>query len=128
MINTLDIGKYIHSVLTDASSGITCKCNPLVADNDTKYPFIVYRRMNLVSSTCKDGVFQDEVVMEIIVVSNKYSESVDIATKIRKRLERQRVIYNDLEINDGNIIMATEEFSNNAYVQRMQFEFKVKNN
>ena len=128
MINTLDIGKYIHSVLTDASSGITCKCNPLVADNDTKYPFIVYRRMNLVSSTCQDGVFQDEVVMEIIVVSNKYSESVDIATKIRKRLERQRVIYNDLEINDGNIIMATEEFSNNAYVQRMQFEFKVKNN
>lgn len=128
MINTLDIGKYIHSVLTDASSGITCKCNPLVADNDTKYPFIVYRRMNLVSSTCKDGVFQDDVVMEIIVVSNKYSESVDIATKIRKRLERQRVIYNDLEINDGNIIMATEEFSNNAYVQRMQFEFKVKNN
>ena len=128
MINTLDIGKYIHSVLTDASSGITCKCNPLVADNDTKYPFIVYRRMNLVSSTCKDGVFQDEVVMEIIVVSNKYSESVEIATKIRKRLERQRVIYNDLEINDGNIIMATEEFSNNAYVQRMQFEFKVKNN
>jgi hypothetical protein len=128
MINTLDIGKYIHSVLTDASSGITCKCNPLVADNDTKYPFIVYRRMNLVSSTCKDGVFQDDVVMEIIVVSNKYSESVEIATKIRKRLERQRVIYNDLEINDGNIIMATEEFSNNAYVQRMQFEFKVKNN
>lgn len=128
MINTLDIGKYIHSVLTDASSGITCKCNPLVADNDTKYPFIVYRRMNLVSSTCKDGVYEDEVVMEIIVVSNKYSETVEIATKIRKRLERQRVIFDNLEINDGNIIMATEEFTSNAYVQRMQFQFKVKNN
>lgn len=128
MINTLDIGKYIYSTLTDASSGITCKCNPLVADNDTKYPFIVYRRMNLVSSTCKDGVYEDEVVMEIIVVSNKYSETVEIATKIRKRLERQRFIYDNLEINDGNIIMATEEFTNNAYVQRMQFQFKVKNN
>lgn len=128
MINTLDIGKYIHSVLTDASSGITCKCNPLVADNDTKYPFIVYRRMNLVSSTCKDGVYEDEVVMEIIVVSSKYSETIDVATKIRKRLERQRVIFDNLEINDGNIIMATEEFTNNAYVQRMQFQFKVKNN
>lgn len=128
MINTLDIGKYIYSTLTDASSGITCKCTPLVADNDTKYPFIVYRRMNLVSSTCKDGVYEDEVVMEIIVVSNKYSETIDVATKIRKRLERQRFIYDNLEINDGNIIMATEEFTSNAYVQRMQFQFKVKNN
>jgi hypothetical protein len=84
--------------------------------------------MNLVSSTCKDGVYEDEVVMEIIVVSNKYSETVEIATKIRKRLERQRFIYDNLEINDGNIIMATEEFTSNANVQRMQFQFKVKNN
>jgi len=126
MINTLDIGKYIHNRLTDASSGITCKCTPLVADNDTKYPFIVYRRANLESSTCKDGVYEDNVVMEIIVVSNKYAESVDVATKVRKRLEIQTINFDNLEIDDGNIIMATEEFTSNAYVQRMQFQFKVK--
>ena len=126
MINTLNIGKYIHSRLTDSSVGIGTKVYPLVADNDAKYPFVVYRRMNLMSSTSKDGIYEDTVTMEIIVVSDKYSVGVDLATRIRKLLERQTATYDNLEINDGHIILATEEFSNNAYVQRMQFEFKVQ--
>ena len=78
------------------------------------------------SSTSKDGIYEDTVTMEIIVVSDKYSVGVDLATRIRKLLERQTATYDNLEINDGHIILATEEFSNNAYVQRMQFEFKVQ--
>lgn len=125
MINTLNIGKYIYSRLTDSSYGLCVKVYPLVADNDAKYPFVVYRRMNLMSDSTKDGIHQDTVQVEIIVVADKYSVSIDLAQKIRKLLERQTVIYDDLRINDGTIIMATEEFSNNAYVQRMQFQFKT---
>ena len=124
MIDTLNIGKYINNAISNDAS-INVKAYPLVADNNAKYPFVVYRRVNLISSTCKDGVYQDEVTIEMIVVSDKYAVGVDIAQAIRKKLEKQCVEYDDLEINDGNITLATEEFSENAYVQRIQFTFKI---
>jgi hypothetical protein len=124
MINTLNIGKYIYSALND-SEEITCKVYPLIADNDAKYPFIVYRRINLVSNSSKDGIYEDNTIVEIVIVSDKYSVGVDIATEVRNLLEKQSVIYDDLEINDTTLSLAAEEYSNNAYVQRLQFTFKI---
>ena len=126
MLNTLNIGKYIYGSLTNENSGITCKSYPLVADNNAKYPFIIYRRLNLQSSNSKDYIFEDVVTVEIIVVSDKYAVGIDLAQKIRKIFERQSVTFDDIEINDGIIILATEEFNDNAYVQRMQFQFKIQ--
>lgn len=123
MLNTLNIGKYIFSRL---SGNITCRSYPLVADNNAKYPFIVYRRQNLQSSRTKDGICEDVVTVEIIVVSNTYEASIDIAQQVRRLLERQSVAFDDIEINDGTITMATEEYNDNAYVQRMQFQFKIQ--
>lgn len=127
MINTLQIGKYINFVLSN-SSDIQCEVYPLIADNDAKYPFIIYRRVNLSSNGNKDGYYEDDVTMEITVVSDKYSDSVDIATEIRNLLERQSVNYEDLEINDTTLSLATEEYSNNAYVQRLQFTSTINKN
>jgi hypothetical protein len=125
MINTLNIGKYIYTTLQE-SEDITCKVYPLVADNDAKYPFIIYKRVNLLSSDAKDGVFQDDATIEINVVSDKYSIGVDIATKVRELLEKEHVTFQDLEIDDCKIVLATEEY-NSAFVQRMQFNLKVNN-
>lgn len=125
MIDTLNIGKYINNAISNDASINVSKAYPLVADNDAKYPFVVYRRVNMISANSKDGLYQDTVTIEIIVVSNKYYVGVEIAQAIRKRLERQYVTYEDLEINDGCITLATEEYSENAYVQRLQFEFKI---
>lgn len=125
MINTLNIGKYIYTTLQQ-SEDITCKVYPLVADNDAKYPFIIYKRVNLLSSDVKDGIIQDDVTIEIVVVSDKYSVGVDLATKVRELLEKEHVTFQEMEIDDCKIVLATEEF-NNAFVQRMQFNFKVNN-
>ena len=125
MINTLNIGKYIYTTLHQ-SEDITCKVYPLVADNDAKYPFIIYKRVNLLSSDVKDGIIEDDVTIEIVVVSDKYSVGVDIATKVRELLEKEHVTFQEMEIDDCKIVLATEEF-NNAFVQRMQFNFKVNN-
>lgn len=125
MINTLNIGKYIYTTLQQ-SEDITCKVYPLVADNDAKYPFIIYKRVNLLSSDVKDGIIQDDVTIEIVVVSDKYAVGVDIATKVRELLEKEHVTFQEMEIDDCKVVLATEEF-NNAFVQRMQFNFKVNN-
>jgi hypothetical protein len=75
MIDTLNIGKYIYSVLkfTDV------EVYPLVADNDAKLPFIVYKRVNLESSGSKDGYYEDKVTMEVVVVTDKYYRGIELA-------------------------------------------------
>ena len=64
MIDTLNIGKYIYSRLSQIEG---VKSYPLVADNDAKLPFIVYKRVNLESSGSKDGYYEDKVTMEVVV-------------------------------------------------------------
>ena len=124
MINTLNIGKYIYSTIS-GDNQITCKVYPLIADNDAKFPFIVYRRTGLVSGTTKDGLTEDDVTVEIVIVSDKYSVGLDLAIKVRNLLEKQSVIYEDIEINDTTLNLATEEYSDNSYIQRMQFNMKI---
>lgn len=121
MIDSLNLGKYVYSSLKE----ITNKVYPLVADNNVKYPFIVYKRANLVSQSNKDGYVEDTVIMEIVVVSDTYNTSIDLISKVRQMLENQTVEYNGLSINDAYVTMATEEYSNNAFVQRLQITFKV---
>lgn len=126
MINTLDLGKYIFSTLNGCDA-INCEVYPLIADNNAKYPFIIYKRINLQSNGCKDGLIEDEVGMEITVVADKYSTSVELATIIRNLLEKQHAEYSDLNIDDASITMANEEFTNSSFVQRMHFNFKITN-
>lgn len=126
MINTLDIGKYIYSTL-NGSSSIDCKVYPLIADNDAKFPFIIYKRINLQSNGCKDGLIEDDVEVEITVVSDKYSTSIELASNVRSLLEKQHAEYSDLNIDDASITLASEEFSNNSFIQRLHFNFKITN-
>ena len=128
MIDTLKIGEYIYDALSQDSSVNGYRVYPLVADNNAKFPFVIYRRAGLESSTCKDGTYEDSVTMEVMVVSDKYSTGIDIAVRIREILEKQYAIFNTMEINDGNMVLATEEYSDNAYIQRMQFNFKINRN
>ena len=132
MINTLlTIGKYINNALTTDSTLTSMigekKVYPLIADNDVKFPFLVYKRLSLQSNTTKDGRHEDEVVVEISIVSEKYSDGVNIANEVRRILEKDEVSYSDIFINEANLILASEEYSGNSFLQTMQFQMKVNN-
>lgn len=124
MINTLNLGKYIFNTLTNSDT-INCKVYPLVADNDAKFPFIIYKRIGLVSQTCKDGTYQDNVTVEIKIVSDKYSVGVQLANIVRSLLQRSYMRYGDFEINDVTINYAAEDFLENAFIQTMQLTLKI---
>ena len=124
MIDSLNLGKYIYSSLKEVTNNVY----PLVADNNVKFPFLVYRRANLVSQSNKDGYVEDTVVMEIVAVSDTYKNSIDLISKVRQQLEHQEKEFDDLVINDAYITMATEEYSNNAFVQKIQITFNVNKN
>ena len=127
MINTLDIGKYIYNILSgnDYITQENVQIYPLVADNDAKFPFIIYKRTGLVSYICKDGTYQDDVTIEIKVVSDKYSVGITLANLIRSLIQRPYNTYGDMEINDVTINFASEDFIENAYIQTMQFTLKI---
>lgn len=124
MINTLDFGKYIYSALKDIVDG---RVFPIVAEEGTKFPFAVYKRVNLTNLENKDGYIQDSVTMEISVVSDKYNKSVEIINKVREILEQQYQSFDGMDINDATITMANEEYINNGYIQKLQMNFKINN-
>jgi hypothetical protein len=130
MINTLEIGKYINNILANNKEiqDLNTKVYPLIADNDAKFPFMIYKRVNLSSQICKDGSFQDDVTVEIKIISDKYSVGIQLANIVRSLLQRPYVKYGDFEINDVTINYANEDFLENAFIQTMQFTLKINDN
>lgn len=127
MIDTLQIGKYINNILANNQDikALNAKVYPLIADNDAKFPFIIYKRVGLVSQSCKDGLYQDDVTVEIKIVSDKYSVGVQLANIVRSLLQRPYMQFNEYDINDVVINTAYEDFIENAFIQTMQLTLKI---
>lgn len=123
MINTLNIGSFISSRLTN----IGVKVYPIIADNDAKSTFIVYRRNGLSSNLCKDGIYQETVSVEITIVSPTYSTSIETATKVRRAIERYRGTYDDYNIDDIFLTFADEQYIQNQFIQKLTFDIIITN-
>ena len=109
MIDTLNIGAYIYSVLSEDTelSNMVTKIVPCIAGNDTKFPFIVWHRTGL------------------DIVASTYTSSIDIANKVRSIIEKVHTKHDTMQIEDVTIETAYEEWSNDAFVQTIIFNFKV---
>ena len=123
MINTLNIGSFISHRLTN----IGVKVYPIIADNDAKSTFIVYRRNGLSSNLCKDGIYQETVSVEITIVSPTYSTSIETATKVRRAIERYRGTYDNYNIDDIFLTFADEQYIQNQYIQKLTFDIIITN-
>lgn len=99
---------------------------PIVANTNSKFPYIVMQRTGVRPSYSKGGIIEDSVTMEVIAVSNDYSNSIDIAQEIRKTLDGKRYRGDDILIDDIEIDGITEEFIDNAYLQRISFAMQVR--
>lgn len=124
MIDTLNFGKYIYAKLKDL---VEDRVYPLVADNNVTMPFIVYQRSNLTSDITKDGLYEDNVTMTISIAAETYSQALELAKSARELLEVTSAQYESMDISDAAISLATEAFSNNAYVETLQMNFNVTN-
>ena len=129
MDNSILIGKYIYKLLTEdevlAQIVTPKKIFPLVANAETTYPFIVYARTGLNVAYCKDGVTENTVEMQVIAVSDKYVESLEVANQIRRILELKRFKDEDVFIRDCRLSSVYEEYIENAFVQKMIFTINI---
>lgn len=117
----LQIGKAIKTILRDIDN-----VYPLVADEGTSYPFIIYRRANLTPSSTKDRYNYKELAsIQIIVASNEYQNSIDVAELVRDKMEHTRGIYNELNIGDIILMNADENYIEDAFVQTLTFNIEI---
>lgn len=130
MTNSILIGKYIsQSLLNDDSlkSYIDNKVYPLVASENTTYPFIVYWRDNINGNMrTKDGYAEDNVSFTVNIVSNNYTNSIEIANLVRKNIESLRINEDD-KIRDCHMSSIDESYYENAFIQSLSFDCSFTN-
>ena len=130
MDNSILVSKYIRRFLVENEEvqGLidVNKIFPLIANADTTFPFIVFQRSNLMPIYTKDILTENQITMVIIVVSNDYIQSLDLANAVRHALEGNIYRDNDIAISAMKMESITEETLEDAYIQRMVFTFNVQ--
>lgn len=94
---------------------------PLVATNEARYPFVVYRRVSYSPEWTKDGD-GERCTMEFAVVEPRYDRCVEIATLLCRCLEHAETD----NIADMRLTNSSEDFVDDANVQRLTFEILLK--
>ncbi len=117
----LEVGKAIFTILQGIKNVF-----PLVADEGTTYPFVVYKRAGLQHSNTKDRFnYQELATVEVIVAANNYTESIDIAKQVMYRLEHTRGKYCDINISEIKLIDASEDYIEDAFIQKLIFNIEI---
>lgn len=130
-MDSLEIGKVIATYLTEnkeLNAIINNKVFPIVADQGTTYPFVVYKRGGLQTASSKDRYNYSEVAyVEMVVASKSYRQSVEIATKIRDVLDKKRGVLDDININEIRLENAYEDYMSDTdvFVQYLTFRIEI---
>jgi hypothetical protein len=126
---SISVGKTIYSILsnnTNITNKVSTNIYPLIADVNTTFPFIIYKRTSINPSYTKDefsGIDEDNV--EIIIASNKYDESVEVAELVRTALEGKKGMQGTINIKNIRLIGADEDYIEDTFIQCLQYKIKT---
>lgn len=123
-MKSLEVGKEIYSLLNGDSRLTTLvgnKIYPIIVEKETNYPFIVYKRSNIIPEYTKDFHLKDNVIIDIICVSNNYANGIEIAEIVRDILEDKRT--NDIQ--SIRLESADEDYIDDAFVQTLSFNLTI---
>lgn len=119
------IGNVIRDILMDnedIKSQIGNKIFPVVASEDTKGDFIVYRRTQYSKSSVKFGVYEDKCEVAIIAISENYNNSVQLAYLIDNALTGRHTI-DDIRV-EIMLSDSSEGYEDDKYTQILTFTIK----
>ena len=129
MDNSILAGKYLRDFMVNNAELMELVSSknifPLVANADTTFPFIVYSRTSLTPVYTKNLLSDNEASFTVIVVSNKYTQSLYIANAVRHALEGYRYKDSSVDIHPIRLDSVTEDTVDDAYIQRMTFSFSI---
>ena len=123
-MKNIDIGKQIIELLTkdeELTKLVGKKIFPLVANADTTFPFVVYKRAGFQPSLNKDYE-GEKITVDFVTCSTSYEESLKIANKIY-----QGLVHVETDIIDDSIaINLYEDYISDTYCQFITIIFTLK--
>jgi hypothetical protein len=125
----LAISKHIYSALSaseELKKAVGDRIFPIATKNEVEFPFIVYERDSVTPRYDKSGASVTESSVNVYVLSESYTESLDIAEDVIAALERKDAVYEGFEVIGATMLGATESFTSNTYVQQISFNFMTK--
>jgi hypothetical protein len=125
----LAISKHIYSALSaseELKKAVGDKIFPIATKNEVEFPFIVYERDSVTPRYDKSGASVTESSVNVYVLSESYTQSLDIAEDVIAALERKDAVYEEFEVIGATMLGATESFTSNTYVQQISFNFMTK--
>ena len=125
----LEISKHIYSALTtsaELTKAIGNKIYPIATKNEVPFPFIVYERDSVTPRYDKSGASVTDSVVNVYILSESYTESIDIAEMVIAALERKEAVYDNFQVIGATMQGASESYTANTFVQQITFNFMTK--
>ncbi|MGM9799557.1 MAG: hypothetical protein ACI30M_02590 [Muribaculaceae bacterium] len=125
-MSSISIIRQIRSILLNNSSLVELlggnKIFPLVAEAETKNPFIVIKRNSLTVSYTKDFNINDDNIIILSIIADDYEKVVAIAEEVRNSLEN----YRDNFILESRITNVSDNYNYDIYNIDISFKIKTK--
>lgn len=119
----VNIGKVIYNRCKDI---VNNRCFPIVAENTTNMPFIVYQRESTSNGKTKDGgLYEESHNIQISIVTEKYDEGIALAQEVFNKFEDFEGKLEGIEITDTKITSISEAY-NGAYIQYINLTIKTQ--
>lgn len=126
---SLQVGKAIYTILQNDEAVVAKVQNkifPLIADVDTTFPFIVYKRTGVEAADTKDRfIYNEDTYVEVVIASDKYVESIELADLIKSALVGKRGNYSGIDIYDTRMTNADEDYIEDTFTQTLTFNIKT---
>lgn len=128
-MDTREIGKAIKALLL-ADEAVTELIGknifPYPAIEDTDFPFACYTVNDIQPHYTKDrNSFEDTVVLELMIWSDKYENKIAVANACHKALQGKRAVVEGFDITGIRRISENEDFLEGAYGQSIQYTIDI---
>ena len=121
----LHLTKAIQAIL--AQAGIT-NAHAIVAEENTRQPFAVYRRASLSVDDTKDRLAQTQhATLSVQVVSMDYQSGLLLADSITDALVGGSGRINGVYIGGITLSDASEMYNETSYLQDLTFDITIEN-
>lgn len=125
----ISISKHIYKTLSetpDLKKLIGMKIYPIATKSEVKFPFVVYERENVTTYYNKQGPDTTNIDVSIYVLSDDYTESLDIAELIIKALDRKKAEYDGYDVIGAIVNDVPESYISQTFVQQIRMKFIIK--
>lgn len=124
---SLSAGAIIRAVLLEDAEVAerTNKVFPVATDS-AELPYILYRRTSLSANPQKCGLpGADEIQIEVICFTERYSEGVELAEAVRAALDQVTAEHDGMRMRSCYLIDSDETYQDDAFVQQLVFSVKI---